>query len=55
MQILIDNTIDIWEKIDYVHLNPVRAGIVAEIDEYIYSSARDYRGQKGLVVVVVIN
>jgi REP element-mobilizing transposase RayT len=32
----------IWQKLDYIHLNPVRAGIVANSTEYIYSSAGDY-------------
>jgi len=30
------------QKIEYVHDNPVRAGIVDKAEEYIYSSARDY-------------
>jgi putative transposase len=27
---------------DYIHTNPVRAGIVDKAEEYLYSSARDY-------------
>ncbi len=27
---------------DYIHLNPVRAGLVKTADEYLYSSARAY-------------
>ncbi len=38
--------VDVWEKIDYIHQNPVRAGYV---ENYLYSSARDYAGKKGLV------
>jgi len=34
---------------DYIHYNPVRAEIVANPEEYLYSSARDYSGEKGLV------
>ena len=30
------------QKIDYIHLNPVRAGMVKAADEWIYSSARAY-------------
>ena len=30
------------QKLDYIHQNPVRAGIVTEPWEYIYSSARAY-------------
>lgn len=28
------------EKVNYIHLNPVRAGLVKLPDEYVYSSAR---------------
>jgi len=37
------------QKMDYIHFNPVRAEIVANPEEYLYSSARDYSGEKGLV------
>ena len=30
------------QKLEYIHNNPVEAGIVEKVDEYIYSSARDY-------------
>jgi REP element-mobilizing transposase RayT len=30
------------QKIDYIHLNPVRAGLVKTADEWTYSSARAY-------------
>ena len=47
--------IDIMEKIDYIHENPVRAGLVRPANEYLYSSACDYsRTEKGLVNVIVI-
>ncbi len=38
--------IDIMNKIDYIHDNPVRAGIVEIPDHYLYCSARDYVGKK---------
>lgn len=38
-------------KIDYIHHNPVRAGIVDKPEEYKYSSAIDYAGGKGLLLV----
>ncbi len=44
-----NNKIDIWNKIDYIHENPVRAGIVASPEHYRYSSATDYAGGKGPV------
>lgn len=37
------------QKINYIHQNPVRAMIVERPEEYIYSSARDYSGEKGIV------
>jgi putative transposase len=30
------------EKLNYIHNNPVEAGIVSKAEEYLYSSARDY-------------
>jgi len=41
-------SIDLWtkevyiQKMEYIHNNPVDAGIVEKAEEYIYSSARDY-------------
>ncbi len=40
-----------WSKLDYIHLNPVRAGIVEKASEYLYSSAKNYTGQKGLIEI----
>lgn len=40
----------LWgQKINYIHDNPVRAGIVKNAEDYVYSSACDYSGKKGLV------
>ncbi len=33
-------------KIDYIHNNPVVAGIVDRADEYVYSSSRNYVGRR---------
>ena len=41
------------QKLNYIHDNPVRAGIVDMPAEYLYSSARDYEGSKGLVNVTL--
>ena len=43
----------IQQKIDYTHGNPVEAGFVENEQDYLYSSARDYCGIKGLVKVIV--
>ncbi len=47
--------IDIWEKIHYVHENPVIAEIVDHAEEYIFSSARDYCGRRGLVNITKVD
>ncbi len=39
------------QKLDYVHDNPVVAEIVDEPEDYLYSSARDYTGRPGLLLV----
>ncbi len=41
------------QRIEYTHNNPVRQLIVANAADYLYSSAYDYCGKKGLVNVVV--
>lgn len=52
--------IELWspkvshEKITYIHNNPVKAGLVYHPEDYIYSSARDYSGEKGLVKDVIV-
>jgi putative transposase len=42
------------EKMNYIHNNPVRAELVAKPEEYLYSSARNYSGEKGLVEIVLV-
>ena len=34
----------LWQKVNYIHQNPVRAGLVARAEEYRYSSVRLWRG-----------
>ena len=46
--------IDAFNKINYAHLNPLRARIINEPDHYIYSSAIDYANGKGLVQVTLL-
>ena len=41
-----------WQKLNYIHLNPVRAGYVNLPEHWVYSSARDYMGEKGLLEIV---
>lgn len=37
------------QKLDYLHNNPVAAGWVDKPEDYLYCSARDYAGGKGLI------
>jgi REP element-mobilizing transposase RayT len=39
------------QKLEYIHNNPVRAGIVDKPEDYRYSSARDYADEKGLLPI----
>jgi len=42
------------QKLDYIHNNPVKAGFVSLPEDYLYSSARDYAGEKGLLEIMFI-
>ncbi|WP_185287915.1 hypothetical protein [Chryseobacterium lactis] len=44
----------IWQKINYVHQNPVEAGLVFRAEDYRYSSAIDYCDEKGLLDHIVV-
>ncbi len=40
-----------FQKADYIHQNPVRAGIVAKAPDYLYSSASNFLDRSGLIDV----
>ena len=42
------------QRLEYLHQNPVKAGFVEKPEEWYYSSARDYAGEKGRLDVVLI-
>jgi len=52
--------IELWDnymidnKLNYIHENPVKAGIVYCAEDYVCSSAIDYSGQKGLIDVELL-
>ena len=52
--------IELWsnkvidEKIDYIHKNPVEEGLVFKAEDYPYSSAIDYAGEKGILDNVIV-
>ena len=39
------------QKLEYIHLNPVKPGFVDEPEHWRYSSARNDQGKPGLVEV----
>ncbi len=45
------NLVDHLQKLDYIHNNPVRAGLVYNPEVYVFSSAADYAGRKGILEV----
>jgi REP element-mobilizing transposase RayT len=45
----------ITQKINYIHENPVRAGIVEKAEDYLYSSARNYAGLSSLIEVITVD
>ena len=42
------------QKLNYIHLDPVRSEFVVSPKDYMYSSAVDYAGSKGLLDVIII-
>jgi REP element-mobilizing transposase RayT len=40
-----------WTKLDYIHLNPVRAGLVENASSYVYSSASNYVNDSGMLKI----
>ena len=44
----------IQQKINYIHNNPVEGGIVFKPEDYKYSSASDYAGEKGMLKGVCV-
>ena len=48
------SVINALDKLDYIHNNPVRAGIVESPEEYLYSSASNYCGRKGIVKIEIL-
>ena len=55
-----NHPIELWsnkvidEKLNYIHNNPVEEGLVFHAEHYVYSSAIDYAGEKGLLDVNII-
>jgi len=43
------------QKLEYIHNNPVTARLVDAPQYYVYSSAKDYYGEKGLLPVSILD
>lgn len=54
LRIECDQPQTLLDRIAHIHENPVRERIVEQPEAYIYSSARDYAGMRGLVNVRVV-
>ena len=52
--------IELWsnkvinQKLEYLHRNPVEKGLVFRAEDYVYSSASDYAGEKGMLDISLI-
>jgi hypothetical protein len=44
----------IQQKLDYIHQNPVKAGVVDRASAYVYSSAVDYEDGKGILEITML-
>jgi len=52
--ILLESSKFIEQKLIYIHENPLKQEIVENPEDYLYSSAVDYAGRKGLVKIELI-
>jgi REP element-mobilizing transposase RayT len=48
---LIQNQEMMYQKVEYIHQNPVTRGYIDQARHWRYSSARDYEGETGLIDV----
>lgn len=44
-----------WLKLDYIHMNPVRAGLVEKASDYLYASATNYVHNEGKINIVLMD
>ncbi|MBX7141371.1 MAG: transposase [Chitinophagales bacterium] len=43
------------QRLHYTHFNPVESGFVSSPEDYLYSSARDYAGEQGLLKITLLD
>ncbi|MCB9016828.1 MAG: hypothetical protein H6541_13650 [Lentimicrobiaceae bacterium] len=55
-----NHPVELWsnkvinKKIDYIHKNPVDAGLVFRAEDYVYGSAADDAGEKGMLTISLL-
>ena len=42
------------KRLDYIHYNPVRTGLVDRPEDWCYSSARNYLGYDGVLEIDMV-
>ena len=42
-------------RLNYIHYNAVEAGYVESVEDYLYSSAKDYADERGLIEIVLLD
>lgn len=52
--IALDTNLLLDRKLEYIHQNPVRAGICYSVEEYVYSSASQYAGRETILPVILL-
>ncbi len=50
----LDTTEMMDQRLEYLHNNPIKAGLVFEAEEYPYSSAIDYADGKGMLEITLL-
>jgi REP element-mobilizing transposase RayT len=50
----LDTTEMMDQRLEYLHNNPIKAGLVFEAEEYPYSSAIDYADGKGMLEIALL-
>jgi putative transposase len=53
--IICDHAKIILQKLDYIHNNPVKAGIVTQPEHYTYSSAANYAGEEAVLDISLLD
>jgi REP element-mobilizing transposase RayT len=45
----------ITQKVNYIHNNPVKSGLVTQPEDYFYSSARNYADLEAVIDVILLD